>query len=275
MLEKVNKFHPDKLADRIAGALVDYAYTQETAPKVAVEVLLGHGSATVIIESSVTFDGAFVGAVVQRIAGIDDLALIQVPQDAHLSRNQSEGVRCGDNGVFSAKWNTDYERATALAKDLGEQFPFDGKYLFDFGKSEATICQSNAKNKDIEAFANLGEFNRLTVNPLGEWTGGSNTDAGCTNRKLGSDQPHCNPNGLHGKDLSKADVSVTIYINALSKLHNGAFVKAYCSIGDDAVVIEVEGQETIKVRFEEIVAFAHDYINKVGGFEKFAEYGVI
>lgn len=103
MLEKVNKFHPDKLADRIAGALVDYAYTQETAPKVAVEVLLGHGSATVIIESSVTFDGAFVGAVVQRIAGIDDLALIQVPQDAHLSRNQSEGVRCGDNGVFSAK----------------------------------------------------------------------------------------------------------------------------------------------------------------------------
>lgn len=275
MLEKVNKFHPDKLADRIAGALVDYAYTQETAPKVAVEVLLGHGSATVIIESSVTFDGAFVGATVQRIAGIDDLALIQVPQDVHLSRNQSEGIRCGDNGVFSAKWNQHYDKATGLAKALGEKFPFDGKYLFDFDKSEATICQSNAKNADIKTYPELGEFNKLVINPLGEWTGGPNTDAGCTNRKLGSDQPFCNPNGLHGKDLSKADVSVTLYINALSKKHNGAFVKAYCSIGDDAVVVEVDEQETMKVRFEDITAFAREYISKLGGFEKFAEYGVI
>lgn len=275
MLEKVNKYHPDKLADRIAGALVDYAYTQETAPKVAVEVLLGHGSATVIIESSVTFDGAFVGATVQRIAGIDDLALIQVPQDVHLSRNQSGGIRCGDNGVFSAKWNQNYDKATALAKDLGEKFPFDGKYLFDFEKGEATICQSNAKTADIEAQSALDVFSRLTINPLGEWTGGPNTDAGCTNRKLGSDQPNCNPNGLHGKDLSKADVSVTLYINALSKQHKGALVKAYSSIGDDAVTIEVEGQETIRVRFADIVDFARDYINGVGGFEKFAEYGVI
>ena len=27
MFEKVNPSHPDKIADRIAGALVDYAYT--------------------------------------------------------------------------------------------------------------------------------------------------------------------------------------------------------------------------------------------------------
>ena len=27
MIEKVNKYHPDKVADRIAGALVDYSYT--------------------------------------------------------------------------------------------------------------------------------------------------------------------------------------------------------------------------------------------------------
>lgn len=275
MLEKVNKYHPDKLADRIAGALVDYAYAQEPVPKVAVEVLLGHGSATVIIESSVNFDGAFVGATVQRIAGIDDLALIQVPQDAHLSHNQSEGVRCGDNGVFSAKWNPNYDRATALAKDLGEKFPFDGKYLFDFEQGKATICQSNAKNEAIKVFPELGEFGSLVVNPLGEWTGGTDTDAGCTNRKLGSDQPFCNPNGLHGKDLSKADVSVTLYINALSKQHDGAFVKAYCSIGDDSVVICVEGHDDVKVSFTDIVAFAHEYIKAVGGFEKFAEYGVI
>lgn len=42
MYEKVNPAHPDKIADRIAGALVDLAYAQEPDPRIAVEVLLGH-----------------------------------------------------------------------------------------------------------------------------------------------------------------------------------------------------------------------------------------
>ena len=43
MIEKVNPMHPDKVADRIAGAIVDYAYTVDADPKIAVEVLIGHG----------------------------------------------------------------------------------------------------------------------------------------------------------------------------------------------------------------------------------------
>ena len=35
MFEKVNPNHPDKVADRIAGALVDLAYKKEKNPKVA------------------------------------------------------------------------------------------------------------------------------------------------------------------------------------------------------------------------------------------------
>ena len=46
MFEKVNPCHPDKLADRIAGALVDMAYAKETNPRIAVEVLIGHVYAT-------------------------------------------------------------------------------------------------------------------------------------------------------------------------------------------------------------------------------------
>ena len=48
MFEKVNPAHPDKVADRIAGALVDLAYSKEENPKVAVEVLIGHGLCTMI-----------------------------------------------------------------------------------------------------------------------------------------------------------------------------------------------------------------------------------
>ena len=36
MYEKVNPAHSDKLADRIAGALVDYAYAHEENTRIAV-----------------------------------------------------------------------------------------------------------------------------------------------------------------------------------------------------------------------------------------------
>ena len=39
MIEKVNPCHPDKVADRIAGAIVDLAYSKVENPKIAVEVL--------------------------------------------------------------------------------------------------------------------------------------------------------------------------------------------------------------------------------------------
>ena len=56
MIEKVNPSHPDKLAGRIAGAIVDLAYAMEPDPRIAVEVLIGHGRCHVIMESSVRLD---------------------------------------------------------------------------------------------------------------------------------------------------------------------------------------------------------------------------
>ena len=53
MFEKVNPSHPDKIADRIAGALVDVAYRTERNPRIAVEVLIGHGVCHIIAETSV------------------------------------------------------------------------------------------------------------------------------------------------------------------------------------------------------------------------------
>ena len=52
MVEVVNPSHPDKIADRIAGALVDLAYKKQENPKVAVEVLIGHGICHIINETS-------------------------------------------------------------------------------------------------------------------------------------------------------------------------------------------------------------------------------
>ena len=101
MFEKVNPSHPDKIADRIAGAIVGLAYKQEDNPRIAVEVLIGHGKCHIIAESSVYIDKAEVKAAVKRIAGSNiDVDYVEVPQDRHLSDNQEGKIRCGDNGIF-------------------------------------------------------------------------------------------------------------------------------------------------------------------------------
>ena len=69
MIEKVNPAHPDKVADRIAGAIVDLAYKMEENPKIAVEVLIGHGSCYIISETSVHLEEKQVDEIVKRIAG--------------------------------------------------------------------------------------------------------------------------------------------------------------------------------------------------------------
>ena len=101
MFEKVNPGHPDKVADRIAGAIVDLCYTKSRDPKVACEVLIGHGECNIQVETSEQISAEDIGAIVERIAGedIETRALI-VPQDSHLAANQRQGVRCGDNGIF-------------------------------------------------------------------------------------------------------------------------------------------------------------------------------
>ena len=263
MIEKVNPKHPDKIADRIAGAIVDLAYSKNENPKVAVEVLIGHGVCHVIAETSETFTNEEVDAIVKRIAGDIELDLVVVPQDVHLANNQSEEVRCGDNGIFKGVPLTENEKKlSAIARDIYKDYPTDGKYILTDDK--LIICQSNAKSEDI-LVKSIGLSEQIIVNPLGEWTGGTDVDTGATNRKLGSDMAQSvTGGGLHGKDLSKADVSVNIYA-FLKAQETGKVVELCCAIGDDTI----DGKP-----YAEIVEIARNYINKIGGFEKFAEWGL-
>ena len=102
MFEKVNPAHPDKVADRIAGAIVDIAYLAEENPKIAVEVLIGHGVCHIIAETSTQIDRRAVCKAVHRITK-DNSIMVNftcIPQDKHLADNQSDKIRCGDNGIF-------------------------------------------------------------------------------------------------------------------------------------------------------------------------------
>ena len=275
MFEKVNPSHPDKVADRIAGAIVDYCYTKEENPKVAVEVLIGHKHCLIIIESDIDFQSQNgfepesrekVFEIVERITGRKDIQtlIVSTKQDAHLAANQEKEIRCGDNGIFKGvPLTTEENELSQIAREIYKKYPSDGKYILNGGK--LIICQSNAVGNNLaEHYDNEGYFTK--VNPLGDWTGGTDVDSGATNRKLGSDMGQSvTGGGLHGKDLSKADVSVNIYAFLKAQV-TGKVVQLCCAIGDT----EIDGKP-----YSEIVQIARNYIKSIGGFEKFAEWGLI
>ena len=314
MFEKVNPSHPDKVADRIAGAIVDLCYSKsrnrwsnessakldlstaegrqrwaQANPKVACEVLIGHGECNIQVETSEQISAEDIGAIVSRIAGegIETRALI-VPQDIHLAANQQHGVKCGDNGIFRGVPPTHEQKLlTAIAASIYDKHPFDGKYIIQ-GKGrlaapefDVTICQSHLSREQEpelrEHLKNAYGIHLPIINPLGEWTGGPNTDSGATNRKLGSDMGDgVTGGGLMGKDLSKADVSVNIvcYLKAVA---SGQVVTAICSIGDENVTFTYADGRRETETFADIAEQARLFIltDCNGSFERFAEWGVI
>jgi S-adenosylmethionine synthetase len=150
-------------------------------------------------------------------------------------------------------------KLSRIARYIFSKYPTDGKYIID--KKRLIICQSNASGDELRSM-----YPRAEINPLGDWNGGTDVDTGATNRKLGSDMADSvTGGGLHGKDLSKADVSVNIYA-FLKAQETGKAVELCCAIGDETV----DGRP-----YSEIVEIARRYIAGVGGFEKFAEWGLL
>ena len=308
MFEKTNPSHVDKLADRIAGAIVDHCYTHseggwlKSNPRVAVEVLLGHGKCYVMIETSCTraeLSCNDVDDIVHRIVGDVEIFVTICDQDPELSKNQKDGIKSADNGIFRGVPPT-YEQKvlTALAATMYENIPYDGKYIInrkfweedpDYVSYGVTVCQSHATQQEISMLLSAFEksqfdakgifcpIDEYTINPLGPWTGGIDVDCGCTNRKLGSDMGDgVTGGGLMGKDLSKADVSVNIvcYLKAVA---SGQVVTAVCSIGDEDVTFTYADGRRETERFADIVEQARLYIltDCNGSFEKFAEWGLV
>lgn len=274
MFEKVNPFHPDKVADRIAGAIVDIAYKKADFPKIAVEVLIGHRQCNIIVETSEDITPMDCHSVVMRIAGSMPVYSRIVSQDEHLAKNQKDGIKCGDNGIFRGTPVTSEQQALKIiAERLSDEYKSDGKYIIN-GK-KLVICQSNANAMDIGK--ELGGSYIMTINPLGSWTGGLNADTGATNRKLGSDMGDAvTGGGLHGKDLSKADVTLNIVCHMLAQERHLP-VTASCAIGDSFITFNVGEKDKVTLMYDKCVQLAGEYLDAFfeGSFERFAEWGLI
>ena len=324
MFEKVNPGHPDKMADRLAGAVVDLVYERaggltKANPRVACEVMAGHGRVDVQIETSLgrmDVRAEDIDPLIRRLFGERVVGNVLIaPQDAHLSENQTRGLRsktfespdgtgdgvsqgqrvmrCGDNGIFKGVPPThEQQLLTDVVADIYKVFPYDGKYTIHIPQgeqfAEITACQSHVfTDRDTEdllvaAWGNNRNDDPIfsgiwTINPLGPWTGGIDVDCGCTNRKLGSDMGDgVTGGGLMGKDLSKADVSVNI-VCFLKAVASGQVVTAICSIGDENVTFTYADGKTETETFADIVEQARLYIltDHQGSFERFAMWGLI
>lgn len=279
MFEKVNPSHPDKVADRIAGAIVDLGYKKNKNPKIACEVLIGHHWCNMIIETSVDYKKDELEGIVKRITGDNFMGynIVIEPQDIRLANNQREKMRCGDNGIFKGVPITAEQAIlTDRVKSIYESVPHDGKYIQDNASGKFIACQSHVKTSEWkEKFVG-----NCVINPLGDWDGGLDVDSGATNRKLGSDMGDAvTGGGIHGKDLSKADVSVNICCHVKAQ-ESEMRVEALCAIGDEDILLRYYDtawsvHHTYKLPYSEVVDVAKRYIDKIGGFEKLAEWGLI
>lgn len=96
--EAVSPSHPDKIADRIAGALIDLTYQKAgldftraddadfaekfaeiTQPKAAFEILIGHGQSQIIAETSVHLEKREVDAGAWRSVFVNNSDLFMRP----------------------------------------------------------------------------------------------------------------------------------------------------------------------------------------------------
>ena len=128
MFEKVSPAHPDKMCDRLAGAIVDLAYSKEKNPRIAVEVLAGHGKVFIIIETSLSREQlscAEIDPIVWRIFGNDvEINVTIVPQDPILAHNQDNAMRVADNGIFRGVPPTHEQKLlTAIAASIYDRHP--------------------------------------------------------------------------------------------------------------------------------------------------------
>lgn len=170
-----------------------------------------------------------------RYLAAQRLGMLEVPcLIVDLSAEKVKKLRNLDNKLNESEWDFDLLKDDILGLD------FDG-FDIDWGIEEGhitDIVEDDAPEVDEqnEPITQLGSDMADSV------TGG----------------------GLHGKDLSKADVSVNIYA-FLKAQETGRTVELCCAIGDGII----DG-----IPYSEIVEVARAYIKSVGGFEKFAEWGL-
>ena len=250
--ESVSPMHPDKLCDRVSDTILDAALTADSASRVAIETVGGHGK--VFITGEVTTNAKLDYEQLARTVLGDRIEI--TTHVAEQSPEIASGVDtggAGDQGIMVGYATSETENLLPLEVDLSrnlnrhifEQFKFDGKTQVTThnGSIESVVASfQNAKQTELLELVNQwlkdnqhDPKTKIHANPAGDWhIGGFEADAGLTGRKLAVDNygPRIPIGGgaFSGKDPSKVDRSAAYMARkvAVDYLHDKKASEVYC-----------------------------------------------
>lgn len=236
--EFVSPKHPDKICDFIADSILDAYLKQDSASRVAVEVMGGHKLITINgeVTSHAEIDHE---KIVEQIVGHDYKIIVNIVKQSPFIAQGVDTGGAGDQGIMVGYacdespnlMPLEYELARDLCKKIYAVYPYDGKVQVTIGNGKViTVVASFQNTKSPELLKLVQEYikaEEYLINPAGEWSmGGFDADSGLSGRKLIIDNygPEYSIGGgsFSGKDYTKVDRSAAymarkIAVNYLNK----------------------------------------------------------
>lgn len=229
--EFVSPMHPDKICDRISGAILDEALKQDQKSRVAVETMGGHGVITITGEMTTKADIDIWETINDKVYPLEGTALSTniVTQSPEIAQGVDTGG-AGDQGIMVGyacrdtdnKMPLEYELARDLCRTIYKEYPSDGKTQITIENDNITsilVSWSGVSKDKIREMINAWNEDYLTaeilINPAGDWNqSGFEADAGVTGRKIVVDAygPRVPVGGgaFSGKDPTKVDLSAAL-----------------------------------------------------------------
>lgn len=287
--------HPDKVCDIIAERIKN-----KIGGRSAVEVVWFNNKIIVGGEVGMLITKAEVKSLVSEV--LDELNYFEYIEVENLLQTQSQEIAdiiqergAGDNGIFyagyHARWTPIIDKLKNIALQLTKvailyNYRTDGKFIAKFNDKGVllrfTLNIASNKNQSEDERQEFEDylysmldlaFNKkyeLYINPKGLWFKcGGFADSGLTGRKLACDNSmglfHQGGGAFFGKDVSKADYSIPLFLHHKAKQYannNGLAVvelMAHTIIGDERVdIYTVEGKHLSRYTFAEIMEFAEE-----------------
>ena len=249
VVTKVSPNHPSKMADRIAGAILDRAYELKKNPRVGCDVKIEDSKCWVILESSVMIDESVIRNIVMRIANIGDVDYHFTLVDGYKDSACSESV-----SICARIEGDDDRRVVSVCNDVYNSV--EGCVYCEFEHPNMEVFVDKEFSEDDIKFCVRHNDIHIHFNQVPRVKGGiSNT---CLSSDMGIDNDL-----LHGRDINNPFVALSIYAQLIADKKGGE-IALKCEKGDTIV----NG-----VKYRTIVNKAKAYITKIGGFEKLAEWG--
>lgn len=302
--ELVLRGHPDKVCDRVSQAICD----SNKGGRNAIECMWGNNLFVISGETDYQWDTKKltklvkdllineIGLTTTEASGIEILNNLNI-QSPEINEIVGENGT-GDNGIYFGGYHKVYSPVIAKMKEMCNAltakvlkewgYRTDGKFIFHVTPkgeiTDLTLNIASFKNKKVDETALVafihtftGPTTSIEINPKGAWHKCFGfADCGLTGRKLACDGT-CGlfshgGGAMFGKDISKADVTIPLYLTLLAKYQNKG--KRVCTfsassiIGDEMIDVYKDDKFFAKIPFSSMKSIINSgTLNIFGSFD--------